>query len=135
MNMQEINFAYKVRHALNERLENLPENVANRLSQARQMAVAQKKKDFGLRVPVPVLEYATVGTNGILSRFAPLFGRFWLSLCALTLVVGMMGIYYYEEQRQIQETADIDVAVLVDELPPSAYTDRGFKVFLERGGA
>ena len=35
MNMNEENFAYKVRHALNEKLEEMPESITQRLEQAR----------------------------------------------------------------------------------------------------
>ena len=43
MNMNEENFAYKVRHALNEKLDDIPESVAQRLEQARLAAVGRKK--------------------------------------------------------------------------------------------
>ena len=50
MNMNEQDFAYKVRHALNERLEDLPENISARLADARSMAVKRKKKSRPLYV-------------------------------------------------------------------------------------
>lgn len=53
-----------------------------------------------------------------------------LSLPILVLVVGMAGIFHHEQQRQIREIADIDIAVLSDELPPSAYADNGFRAYI-----
>ena len=42
-NMNEENFAYKVRHALNEKLDDMPETIARRLEQARLAALGRKK--------------------------------------------------------------------------------------------
>jgi hypothetical protein len=133
MNNQELNFAYKIRHALNESLDNLPENVTERLVHARQIAIKRKKADSPLFAAIR--QTALAGNVG--AFFQDQYSwlrRMGLTLPALVLVCGLMGIYQYEEQHQIRETADIDVAVLSDELPPSAYADSGFKVYLERRG-
>ena len=50
MNVNEQDFAYKVRHALNERLDDLPETISERLANARSMAVKRKKKSKPLYV-------------------------------------------------------------------------------------
>lgn len=133
MNAQEKDFAYKVRHALNERLDDLPDDVTARLAHARSLAVSRKKQGAGVRVAV--LEKAFAGITGSTSGQSSWFGRLGLGLPALVLAVGLMGIVHYEEQRQIRETAAIDMAVLSDELPPAAYTDIGFNAYLERDGA
>jgi hypothetical protein len=43
-----------------------------------------------------------------------------------------MGTYYWNAFEQVQENEEIDSALLADELPPSAYLDRGFHAWLER---
>jgi hypothetical protein len=43
MNTDDLNFAYKVRHALNDKLDDLPASTTDRLAQARKMALARKK--------------------------------------------------------------------------------------------
>ena len=131
MNAQEKNFAYKVRHALNERLDDLPGQVTARLAKAREMAVSRKRKP----VPVYVAVWRRVfaGVTGSSSGEASWLGS--LGLPALVLALGLMGIVHYEEQRQIRETAAVDMAMLSDELPPAAYTDIGFSAYLERHGA
>lgn len=53
-----------------------------------------------------------------------------MTLPVLALAIGMAGIFHHEQQRQIREIADIDIAVLSDELPPSAYADSGFRAFV-----
>lgn len=131
MNAQEKNFAYKVRHALNERLDELPCQVTERLAKARSEAVSRKRK--AAPVYVAVLRQALAGVTGGGSGEASWLGS--LGLPALVLALGLMGIFHYEEQRQIRETVDIDMAMLADELPPAAYTDLGFSAYLERHGA
>lgn len=39
MNTEDINFAYKVRHALNAKLDELPASTADRLANARRKSV------------------------------------------------------------------------------------------------
>lgn len=52
MSMNEENFAYKVRHALNEKLEEMPESITQRLEQARRLAVSRKKKSAPVYISV-----------------------------------------------------------------------------------
>jgi hypothetical protein len=103
MNADDLNFAYKVRHALNEHLDHLPPSTADRLASARKLAVSRKKAHVPARV-------------------------------VLALVVGMAGIYEYEEQERIAELAELDAAVLSDELPLTAYLDQGFNAYLAQRG-
>ncbi|HZV65746.1 MAG TPA: DUF3619 family protein, partial [Telluria sp.] len=50
MNSDNINFAYKVRHALNENLDNLPASTVDRLASARKIAVSRKKAQAPARL-------------------------------------------------------------------------------------
>jgi hypothetical protein len=50
----------------------------------------------------------------------------------LALVIGLAGVYQYEEQQRIAEVAELDAAVLSDELPLVAYLDQGFNAYLEQ---
>lgn len=128
MNMNEENFAYKVRHALNEKLEEMPENITQRLEQARLLAVSRKKKSSPLYVNV--FQQVFAGTGGYFPSRMSWMGKLGMSLPILALVIGLAGIFHHEQQRQISEIADIDIAVLSDELPPSAYADSGFRAFV-----
>ena len=49
----------------------------------------------------------------------------------LALVIGLGGVYQYQQQQQIAELAELDAAVLADELPLTAYLDQGFNAYLE----
>jgi hypothetical protein len=133
MNTRELNFAYKVRHALNETTENLPSSTVDRLANARKTALSRKKKESALRVFVP--RFAVAGASGAMSdgRFSWL-QRFGLVVPLIVVAAGLTGIYHYEQQRHIAETAEIDAALLADELPLSAYVDHGFNAYLAKRG-
>lgn len=129
MNADDLNFAYKVRHALNEHLDNLPDATVERLAAARQQAMARKKPDAPTRMAGRML----AGPAGHLLSFAWL-GRLSVVLPLLALVGGLAGIYHYEEQQRIAEIAELDAAVLSDELPLNAYLDQGFNAYLNERG-
>lgn len=132
MNTDDLNFAYKVRHALNDKLDELPAATTDRLAQARKLALARKKAhvEVPLAVRVVKTELAAAG-GGLLSHFDWL-GRWGMLVPALALVIGMVGIYQYEQQERIADLAEIDAAVLSDELPLDAYLDHGFNAYLTR---
>ena len=127
MNSDDLNFAYKVRHALNEHAEQLPSPTVDRLAAARKAALARKKP----HAPVKAAQRQLVGNIGSLFSFSSL-GRLAVIVPLLALVVGLAGIYHVEEQQRIAELAELDAAVLSDELPLTAYLDTGFNAYLEK---
>ena len=134
MNTDELNFAYKVRHALNERLDDLPASTTDRLAQARKVALARKKAHVEAPMSVRVANtgMATAGgfMGGLLPRGFGWLGRMGVAVPMLVLVAGLAGIYQYEQQQRIADLAELDAAVLSDELPLSAYLDHGFNAYL-----
>ena len=129
MNTDDLNFAYKVRHALNDHLDTLPAATTDRLAAARKAAIARKKA----HAPVNLAQRQLAGNIGALFSFNSL-GRLSVVLPLLVLVAGLAGIYQYEEQQRIAETAELDAAVLSDELPLTAYLDQGFNAYLAQRG-
>ncbi|GGY01907.1 DUF3619 family protein [Massilia dura] len=134
MNTEEINFAYRVRHALNEKLDDLPASTTDRLAAARQAALARKKPHVEVRVTHTTTVTATAGGSGRLSSPFGWISRFSVVLPLLLVMGGMVGVYQYEQQQSIAELAELDAAVLSDELPLSAYLDNGFNAYLETRG-
>lgn len=133
MNTDDLNFAYKVRHALNERLDDLPASTTDRLAQARKLAMARKNAHVAAPLTVRQARFATAGhgdTGGVLSQGFGWLGRMGVALPLLLLVGGLTGIYHFEEQQRIADLAEMDAAVLSDELPPTAYLDHGFNAYL-----
>jgi hypothetical protein len=135
MNTRELDFAYKVRHALNESVENLPASTAQRLASARKTALSRKKKDSRLRVLAKVPQQVLAGQSGhFLGKSFPWLARVGLAVPLIVVALGLTSMYQYEQQRRIRETAEIDAAVLADELPLSAYLDHGFNAYLAKRG-
>ena len=135
MNTDDINFAYKVRHALNEQLDDLPAATTDRLAAARQAAMARKKAHVPAKLAQRAARVGFAGKVGALFSSSFNFsamGRAGAILPLLALVAALAGVYQYEEERRIAELAEIDAAVLSDELPLSAYMDHGFNAYLTK---
>ena len=118
---QDTEFGYKARQILNHGVDNLDGKILARLNQTRQAALNSQ------RVAVRGLRFAGVGYD-VESRILP-YARNVLAVIAL--VVGAAGTHYWNAFEQAQEFEEIDSALLADELPPSAYLDRGFHAWLE----
>jgi hypothetical protein len=133
MTPKDITFAYKVRHALDKNIANLPASSAERLAIARNLAMSRKKQESRVHAVAPQL--AMSGQTRSFSFFTP---STWLKRVGFViplaaLVLGLMGIHKYEQRQQILEAASIDAEVLTDELPLSAYLDHGFDAYLNKG--
>ena len=129
MSTRELNFAYKVRHALNDNLDKLPASTAERLVSARKLALSRRKKESRLRAFAA--RHALAGeAGGFFNEPFSWLARMGLLVPLVVLVVGLTSIYQFEQQRRIDDTAETDAAVLADELPLSAYLDHGFNAYL-----
>ncbi|MBI3231322.1 MAG: DUF3619 family protein, partial [Burkholderiales bacterium] len=95
-------------------------------------ALARKKKDAPIRVAVQQQVFAS--SAGAIGKRLSWLGRMGVALPLFAVVIGLVGIYQFEEQQRISEIADIDAAVLSDELPLSAYLDHGFNAYLAKRG-
>jgi len=126
MNTDDINLAYKIRHALNDNLDNLPASTTDRLAAARAQALARKKADAPARAKAQQRNTFDLGA---------LFSMQWVARAAvvaplLAMAAGMVGVYQYEREQRAAELAELDAAVLSDDLPLTAYTDHGFNAYL-----
>lgn len=126
MNTDDINLAYKIRHALNENLDALPASTTDRLAAARARALSRKKPDAAPAKPGkrPLFDLGSLFTGPALARIAVVAPM-------LALVIGMGGVYEYEQQQRLAAMAEVDAAVLADELPLTAYLDQGFNAYVE----
>ncbi len=48
----------------------------------------------------------------------------------LALLAGLWGIHQWAHREQVQAAAEVDTALLTDDLPPAAYADPGFEEYL-----
>lgn len=141
--MNEQRIAQLAREALDESAEHLPWRVTHRLATAREAALARLPRQAQVAVPVPATAQAAhaivvaAGAGGRSSAGGGPDGRrrFGLGLAAVVVPVAIVaavlyGISEWDSRLRADDIADVDAAVLVDEVPISAYADRGFGVFL-----
>ncbi len=50
----------------------------------------------------------------------------------LALTLGLIGIDELNLTQRIEAAAEVDAALLADDLPPTAYTDPGFAEFIKQ---
>jgi len=119
---------------LSDGAEQLPHDVSERLRFARGLAVSRLKH-------APAMQTAVQGA-GVLATAGASLGSgssgnsgWWRpavsTLQALVLVGGFFLIGHLHSQAQISAAAEIDAALLADDLPPEAYNDPGFVEFLK----
>lgn len=135
MNTDDINLAYKIRHALNDTLDELPASTTDRLAAARASALARKKADAPLRQLQPQVQSTRRRPLFDLSGLAAAMSTQWLARVAtvaplVAMVAGLVGVYQSQQEQRVAELADLDAAVMSDELPLTAYTDHGFNAYL-----
>jgi hypothetical protein len=130
-------FVRELRRALDERAASLPASHTDRLAAARHVALARKKAEPQfVRVASPALAAAGIpGGFGAVAgapRRRSRLARFALAWPLAALVASLFAIAYVEDQQHTAELADIDAAMLSDDLPLNAYLDHGFNAYLSR---
>lgn len=112
----------------------LPYDISERLRAARTQALAQRKRPVMATRPVLIAAGSSVVLGSDDAGWG-LWGRLAAALPVMALVVGMVVINVVQDDNRANELAEIDVALLTDDLPPSAYADPGFLQFLRNGPA
>lgn len=130
----EARFARRIVAQLDQQSDLLGHDITERLRVGREQALARARQARAIR-PITNPKTQIVGTaRGTLSLGGSPSG--WLRLASLlplmVLVVGLLAIQYLHEQAEIRAAADVDTALLADDLPPEAYGDPGFAVFLKQ---
>lgn len=129
MNAKQINFAFRVRHALNEHLDTLPAATTDRLAAARAQALARKKADTPRRATAISTAFAGGGGSLFGDRLSWL-ARMGIAIPMLVVAAGIFALYQAEYEQRISDVAEMDAMVLADELPLNAYLDNGFNAYL-----
>jgi Protein of unknown function (DUF3619) len=114
---------------LRQGAESLPVRIKDRLHAARMKALSVRKAEK-VRVQTRVLAGAT-GNWG--SQSSGLWDAMsWVAPLAV-LVFGLIGIAQWQDNSRINDIAEVDAALLSDDVPPDAYADSGFMAFLKHG--
>ena len=124
--MNEEYFGYKIRQHLNRGLHELRPETTARLAAARQGALACQRQAVSQSL------LASVG-GFVQSQFDSLRVKQLISALAL-LVCVVFSAYWVADQR-VAELGAIDSALLTDDLPISAFTDKGFDAWLKRASS
>ena len=110
----------------------IPYNVTERLRAARVQAVARRKQ-AQLRTASSVVASGGAAAMTFGDGGQSLWNRIASALPLIALAAGLILIHTIENDRRASEVAEVDAALLTDDLPPSAYADPGFVQFLKSG--
>ena len=140
-------FGLRVAAGLSERNAALPHDVTERLRFAREQALARAAQARAARTSVATASTTVVqmgsslvmaggprgmggmggsGNNGLWSKLVSI-------LPLLALLAGLLLMQQGQIQEQLVAAADVDTALLSDQLPPDAFRDPGFAEFLRDG--
>ena len=121
--MNEHEFGYKIKQQLNRSLD-LEPAVRDRLKAARELALARQ------RVSQPVFALAWV--DAVVGRLSGSPASAGVAIAGAALILGLVGIQYWQRTPTVEEIADIDAALLSSDLPINAYLDKSFDTWLKR---
>ena len=125
---QEAQFGRLVAARLSAGSENMSHDVGERLRVARMQAVARRRQPAEVRA-------AVVASNGVATLGAVWWTRLGAIVPLIALVAGLITVSVMQEENRTSELAEVDSALLTDDLPPAAYTDPGFAQFLKSEAA
>ena len=127
----EARFGVRVASMLGERAQSTAPDISERLRFAREQALtrgqAARRQEQLISAPV------VVGRGRAATLANPLgwWFKFGSAAPLALLVLGLAGIAHVHDKAQIAAVAEVDAALLSDDLPPAAYTDPGFAEYLK----
>lgn len=124
-------FALKAASYLSAGTADLPYDISERLRAARAQAVSKRKiaktRTASSVVGMGSSTALTWGTEDGISWWS----RIGSVVPLIALVVGLLAINSIQNDNRAREVAEVDAALLTDELPPAAFSDPGFVQFLK----
>ena len=118
-------FGLKLAARLSDASDQLPYDISERLRAARTRALGMRKVAAAQTAGrLATIGNMTLGHSGWWDRAAA-------AIPLLALIVGLIAISAIQTEIRANEIAEIDAALLTDDLPPAAYTDPAFTQFLK----
>ncbi len=109
--------------------QSLPAGIKDRLYAARLKALSVKKPE-----KMRIQQHVLASSSGSWSSGShSLWNRVGWVAPLVVLVFGLIGIAEWQQDSRINDIAELDVALLTDDVPPDAYADSGFLGFLKNG--
>jgi len=132
IDVQQDRYGLQVAARLTAGAQDLPHDISERLRASRYQALAKRKIQKTRTAAVVVnsggAAALTFGDEGL---------SFWNSIASalplIALVVGLFAINTIQDDDTAREIANVDTALLTDDLPPAAYADPGFLQFVKSG--
>jgi hypothetical protein len=121
-------FGRAVAMRLSNGAQDMPYEARERLRAARVRALAVRKMPAMAPVVVGRGASATLALGG---NERSLFNRIASVLPLIVLAAGLVLIHTIQTDRRASELAEVDAALLTDDLPPAAYADPGFVQYLK----
>jgi Protein of unknown function (DUF3619) len=127
--MNELETALLIRRALDKGAERLPYTTVHRLEKARKLALSRMDQ------PLAAAQASFASSASLTLSAGGKLG--WLSMFAgavaplVVVVAGLFATSIWSDRQRAEEVAEVDAAMLADDLPISLYADRGFGVFIK----
>lgn len=109
----------------------LPRDISERLRAARVQAVSQRKIAKTQTAGAVVHSGGSAALTWRSGEGLNWWGRIGSVLPLIALVAGLLAINSFQSDHWTQELAEVDAALLTDDLPPAAFADPGFVQFLK----
>jgi hypothetical protein len=117
-------FALRIAAALTEQTAELDLDITERLRFARENALARARHAASGAASQPASATSSRWNSGRWLKLASV-------LPAIAVIAGLLLIQRWQDSTQISTAAEVDAALLSDDLPPTAYSDAGFVEFLK----
>lgn len=129
----EARLGLRIASLLNDSRSSSDHDVTERLRISREQALARARASRLVMAPAsaaPVVGLTPAGAALLGAHPGDWWGRIASALPLLMLLAALVAIDAWQDGVQIGAAADVDAALLTDDLPPEAYSDPGFAEFL-----
>lgn len=123
-------FGLGIAARLSDASDELPYDISERLRASRVQALA-KRKVIVAKTASSVSLSGGAASLTFGTEHMSVWNQIGSAIPLLALVLGLVAINVIQDDNRANELAEIDAALLTDDLPPSAYTDAGFAQFLK----
>lgn len=127
-------FARRLAACLDQQSQQLPHDIGERLRFGRESALKRASELRRRQLKVMTSTSVTSFGQGTMVLNGPEHSPWWVKLVSFVplagLVLGLVLIQQGQLHEQIMAAADVDTALLADNLPPDAYSDPGFSEYL-----
>ena len=115
---------------------NLSHDIGERLRVARLQALkARKSNAWETKTAVSIQLQGSSASLSFDFMQGNLWNKFASFLPLVALLVGVFVLFDFHDNKITSELAEVDSRLLLDDLPPTAYTDPGFLKFLQNSSA